>query len=753
MSQLRGMLAILIFASIAFGQPLAQFLKINNDVQIMGESDADFRGGLTVGTEINARDQIRTGEASFAAMIFADDKSIIKVRENTTLEIREDASVRMVNIEEGKAMFNIAQQKNKEFRVQTPVSVASVKGTEFWVVTSGGVDKIFTTEGAVEVLNRISYETINIGPGQMCVMNQSGQGMLIPFSPEELPDETMFNEAAPQQPETVEPESDYAEELPEEDTAEQAESGSVSAPAAVTVDDSETPEIPEAPAEEGSGSGFGLGVGVGSATIDGKIYNQVALRPAFNIGKIGVGLDLVLYIDQEGKIRQDDWNNPAAILDKIYFLSWGKKNQDPFYIRVGGLENVTMGNGIALSGYTNMLDYPDVKRMGTEFSLQTKKIGLEGFIADWKELGGESSLPGLIGGRAVYKMKLILPIHIGVSGVADLNPYNAFDKDSDEDGYADLMDFYPEYADEAPFDYLDADYNGLIDPIQGLPNEVLQAIIASSTRFTGIDNDSPKDTLFVKPISELMEKSPTIYSLGADLTIPILNLPFLGLNVYTEGSILGYQWTDWSTGKKDDFSRLGTAPLGVSANIIKIINARVEYRWAQDNFVYSFFDRNYDIGRVGTQIITDSEGKRFIVPKTRYDYMRELNLGSVQGVFGSASVDIFGLGQVQAAYMNMFSSTDNLQTFQATAGIKKGLVPKVSEALAYYQRNNEINPFDFKNPSQNTLLGYKVGLEVSPGVSIIWNFMQTYRDKNGDGEIDPDLEAVKVMSIETGFAF
>ncbi|HDR04833.1 MAG TPA: hypothetical protein ENN84_06255 [Candidatus Marinimicrobia bacterium] len=751
MSQLRWILAVIMFVTFASAQPVGQFLKVSKDVQIMGEADADFRAGVSVGTVINARDQVRTGVGSFAVIVFTDDKSIIKIRENTTLEIREDATVRMVNIEEGKAMFDIAQQKNKEFRVQTPITVASVKGTEFWVVTIDGIDKIFTMGGAVEVLNRITNETLNLTPGQMCIMTQMGQSLLIPFSPDELPDESIFNEA---QPETIpeEAEPSLTEEA-EEDTSEASPSESYSAPASVTVDDTGQPEIPEEPADEGDGSGFGLGVGVGSATIDGKIYNQVALRPSFNIGKIGVGLDMAFYIDQEGKIRKDDWDNPAAILDKIYFLSWGKKNQDPFYIRVGGLENVTISNGIAVSGYTNMLDYPDVKRMGTEFSLQTKKYGLEGFIADWKELGGESSLPGLVGGRAIYKMKMILPIHIGVSGVADLNPYNAFDKDSDGDGFADLMDFYPDYADDAPYDYLDVDYNGLIDPIAGLPNNVLQAIISSSTRFTGIDNDSPKDTLYIKPLSELMENSPTIYSVGADLTIPILNLPFLGLNIYSEGSILGYNWTDWSTGKKDNFSRIGTAPLGVSATIIKIINARVEYRWAQDNFVYGFFDRNYDIGRVGTQIITDSEGKRYIVPKTRYDYIRELNLGTVQGVFGSASVELFGLGQVQAAYMNMFSATDNLQTFQATAGIKKGLVPKVSQALAYYQRNNDQNPFDFMNPSQNTLLGYKVGLEVSPGVSIIWNFMQTYRDKNGDGVIDPKMESLKVMSIETGFSF
>jgi hypothetical protein len=31
--------------------------------------------------------------------------------------------------------------------------------------------------------------------------------------------------------------------------------------------------------------------------------------------------------------------------------------------------------------------------------------------------------------------------------------------------------------------------------------------------------------------------------------------------------------------------------------------------------------------------------------------------------------------------------------------------------------------------------------------------MQTYRDENGDGDIDSKNEAVKVMNIETSFSF
>ena len=47
----------------------------------------------------------------------------------------------------------------------------------------------------------------------------------------------------------------------------------------------------------------------------------------------------------------------------------------------------------------------------------------------------------------------------------------------------------------------------------------------------------------------------------------------------------------------------------------------------------------------------------------------------------------------------------------------------------------------------NTIFGYKVGYEVSAGVSLIWDFRQFYRD-TGSG-----LEPVKQTTIETAFNF
>ena len=63
----------------------------------------------------------------------------------------------------------------------------------------------------------------------------------------------------------------------------------------------------------------------GAVTIDGKIWNQVALRPIIPIGKVSVALDIVFFIDQNGNIHDDEWDFSDGraitntLIDKIYF--------------------------------------------------------------------------------------------------------------------------------------------------------------------------------------------------------------------------------------------------------------------------------------------------------------------------------------------------------------------------------------------------------------------------------------------------
>ncbi|HDP75146.1 MAG TPA: hypothetical protein ENN49_04625 [Bacteroidales bacterium] len=48
------------------------------------------------------------------------------------------------------------------------------------------------------------------------------------------------------------------------------------------------------------------GAVIGAVTIDGKTYQQFALRTDIPIGKFGFGIDIQLLFDENGQIRKDE---------------------------------------------------------------------------------------------------------------------------------------------------------------------------------------------------------------------------------------------------------------------------------------------------------------------------------------------------------------------------------------------------------------------------------------------------------------
>ena len=108
----------------------------------------------------------------------------------------------------------------------------------------------------------------------------------------------------------------------------------------------------------------------GAATINGKIYNQISLRPEIRINKLGIGLDLNIYLDENGKIFSENWDftntesSFESLMDKIYYVRWGNKYDD-FYFRAGALESISIGYGALVDRYSNAMEYPQIKKLYT----------------------------------------------------------------------------------------------------------------------------------------------------------------------------------------------------------------------------------------------------------------------------------------------------------------------------------------------------------------------------------------------------
>lgn len=526
------------------------------------------------------------------------------------------------------------------------------------------------------------------------------------------------------------------------------------------------PFLVQAEEDTGLTSMFDAGIGIGAVTIDGELYNQIAFRPTFSIGKLGMGLDIAVYIDSEGHISKHNWDEFKDYLNMLYYLSWATK-YDPFYFRIGGLDNVTFTNGISIDRYTNMLEYPVKKRFGTEFALTNRykegrrlPLSFYGFVADWTEMRGANKTPGLLGAR----FALGGFFELGVSAVADLNPFNAFKDDMDNDGYADLMDMFP----MDPNYHADTDGDGIPDavdmdidgnnlweytPVPGLTHEIIDEFIAPMfPTYDGYERIDTVQTMYIPPIDTLMKKHPSVFSASVDITIPIVRKSGFSVEIYSVAAILGYlDGITTSNNLNADNIFVGTSPLGLGFTVSNFLTAKLEYRWAQENFQYGFFDRNYDLNRV---YFIQDENQHYVA-KTKFDQLLRANLPQSQGFFGSVGINIANFFTLDFAYMNMISvgSGDILQTFQVEASVPQGSIPLVSEIRAYYHRNNDPNPWAFKNPSERTVMGAKIGMDLGGGVSIVYNYMLSYRDMNGDSVIDPKAEKVTVMNVETGFNF
>ena len=724
---------------IQAAEEVAKVAKARGQVQIKHQADVDF-SSLKAGQSVFDGDVIKVGGVGFCIIVFLDDKSILKIRESSQFQFMETANTRTINIDFGKVLADVKKDKRKDFRIETPVSVASVKGTQFWTVSNKmGFDKFYGLEGEVEVFNTISGQYQSLGPGQMTLSTATGQLVTSPASPEELPDDPDDEEEEPEEEEQEE-EAEEEEEAPEEEPEPEVEEEVIEEEVSEEeipeeeipeeVPEEEIPEVEEEevpePEEEGP---FNLGAGLGSVTIDGVIYNQLALRPEIKFGKLGVGLDLVMYIDPQGDIRKDEWDEPTDFFDKILYVSWGAKG-DPFFVRYGTLENMTLGYGGLIYGYSNTMEFPEVRRIGLNGGMKFGKFGTELFVANFKDFGRGG---GLLGGRITFNP--IAKLTLGANIVTDINQYSGL-KDFDEDGVPDLLDDFPEEGDYA----VDTDGDGIADEID--PDRDGDGYTDNSQDSSIVNNDPDGTVLKPDPFDIDEVDARRVLGFSVDAGYPVFSSKMFSINLYAEGNVLQFA---------DDKSGIGLVPFGANATLFKFINLSFEYRMDSDYYAPRFFDQAYDLDRVAITLNADSS-----LSVTTKDQNLDISEGQRVGYYGAASLGLFNLVSASASYTDMSSDEgDTLRSFTAALALNTENIPKISQAFAYYQRNNDDNPFDFANPSANTILGYRIGYEVSKGVSLVWDYRRLHADLDGDGIISEDVEGeiINIMNIETVFDF
>lgn len=107
-------------------------------------------------TQLEAADQLKTGDKSVAVVRFVDG-STLRVRENTTITIfadkKERGLIKNTKIDVGKMRFDVEKQQDEdEFIITTPTAVATIRGTSGFVnVDENGQTLLVVESGVVDV--------------------------------------------------------------------------------------------------------------------------------------------------------------------------------------------------------------------------------------------------------------------------------------------------------------------------------------------------------------------------------------------------------------------------------------------------------------------------------------------------------------------------------------------------------------------------------------------------------------------------
>ena len=176
---IRYLINIFLISSILFpSSKVAIAIKTKGDVSVIykGLNSAQV---LKPGSPLSHQDKIKTGKNGYIALMYLDDKTVVKMLGNSDLTIMGDRSGNKINksldIKYGRIAANVKPQKGKEFRISTPTSVASVKGTEFAIQSDpSSADSFTLIEGLIQVTNSITGESTQVQEGETAVSTPDG---------------------------------------------------------------------------------------------------------------------------------------------------------------------------------------------------------------------------------------------------------------------------------------------------------------------------------------------------------------------------------------------------------------------------------------------------------------------------------------------------------------------------------------------------------------------------------------------------
>ncbi len=444
-------LAVGLFAQATGPTAILQYFDDPTQVTVTDASGKSV-GAVTYGMALSPGDTITT-QSSTAELQLQPNGSILKIAANTRFKIQtlQGSNGQQSNdfsLLAGRLRTIAARsaEGGDSYSFETPTAVCGVRGTDFTLeVSPGKTDAVGVLTGQVNFVDTQTGRAVTVQGGMFA-------NTFAPvFQPVRMSGDEIDSLFTRMNFERLNPSSvpGHVEEV----KAAQAEQEKV----AETPPPKQPEEIPApAPKPAPSGGFFAflhdhLGMEIGSLTIDGTTYAMAAVEPQFAIGKLQLALYLPI-IYQRNLFDSSDWYHPNgndewnfgfgasfgnntwarvgdAVTDlmlKIRYLEWGKQ-RDPFYLKVGNLEDMTIGAGILMNDYANDEEFPAVRRIGLNFGIDGSGGGFEGVASDLSTVGNliggtPTTNPEIFGGRIYTRPIPGSKLAFGLSTIVDLNP-------------------------------------------------------------------------------------------------------------------------------------------------------------------------------------------------------------------------------------------------------------------------------------------------------------------------------------------
>lgn len=177
MKQIILILAVTIaLSSLLAESPIGLTVRMKGNITLTRD---EATNPLNEGSPLLNNDVVRSYDESFALIKFVDDGATLRLFENSVLSLnaeKEDDKLHKNNYLQVGNVFTSVRRNRGDLSIETPTTVASVKGTDgFIIVDEVGNTLIIVINGTFEVYNKQSQVTIEVGAGNTCSSDSSGE--------------------------------------------------------------------------------------------------------------------------------------------------------------------------------------------------------------------------------------------------------------------------------------------------------------------------------------------------------------------------------------------------------------------------------------------------------------------------------------------------------------------------------------------------------------------------------------------------